>query len=75
MMLKSYLRQMFKTKKSAGYTVSTIGWLDSQLRISPAKITFKLWMMYESILDIYLGQNVSTFNYEGIQYTPVQFWQ
>ncbi|MCL5130242.1 MULTISPECIES: C1 family peptidase [unclassified Algibacter] len=27
----------------------------------------------ESILDIYLGKNVETFNYEGIQYTPKSF--
>lgn len=27
----------------------------------------------ESILDIYLGKNVETFNYEGVQYTPQSF--
>jgi bleomycin hydrolase len=27
----------------------------------------------ESVLDIYLGKNVETFNYEGVQYTPKSF--
>lgn len=27
----------------------------------------------ESVLDIYLGKNITTFNYEGVQYTPKSF--
>ncbi|WP_147676832.1 C1 family peptidase [Algibacter pacificus] len=27
----------------------------------------------ESVLDIYLGKNIETFNYEGVQYTPKSF--
>lgn len=27
----------------------------------------------ESVLDVYLGKNITTFNYEGVQYTPKSF--
>jgi bleomycin hydrolase len=43
---------------------------------NPAKQLSPRWKQaVESILDIYLGKNVSTFNYEGIQYTPASFME
>ncbi|WP_103070264.1 C1 family peptidase [Aquimarina sediminis] len=31
------------------------------------------WKSYEAMLDIYLGERPSTFNYENKEYTPVEF--
>jgi len=41
---------------------------------NPAKQLSPKWkQVIESVLDIYLGENIPTFNYEGVQYTPISF--
>lgn len=41
---------------------------------NPARQLSKKWkQVTENILDVYLGENVESFNYEGIQYTPQSF--
>ena len=41
---------------------------------NPARELSPKWKaVTESVLDIYLGKNISTFNYEGVEYTPKSF--
>lgn len=49
------------------------GLLDAYIK-NPAKELSPRWKQaVENILDIYLGENVSSFYYEGVQYTPQSF--
>ncbi|MFD1613811.1 C1 family peptidase [Gelatiniphilus marinus] len=41
---------------------------------NPGKQLSPKWkQVTESVLDTYLGKNISTFNYDGVQYTPKSF--
>ncbi|MFD1161906.1 C1 family peptidase [Hwangdonia seohaensis] len=49
------------------------GILDVYIENPGRQLSPKWKQVTESVLDIYLGKNISTFNYEGVQYTPKSF--
>lgn len=49
------------------------GLLDVYIDNPGRKLSTKWKAVTESVLDIYLGKNISTFHYEGRQYTPKSF--
>ncbi len=49
------------------------GLLDVYIDNPGRKLSSKWRGLTEAVLDSYLGKNVTTFNYEGVQYTPQSF--
>ncbi len=49
------------------------GLLDVYINNPARQLSPKWKQVTESVLDIYLGENISTFNYNGKQYTPKSF--
>lgn len=49
------------------------GLLDVYIKNPGGELSPKWKKVTESVLNIYLGENISTFNYEGIKYTPKSF--
>ncbi|WOD43008.1 C1 family peptidase [Hwangdonia lutea] len=49
------------------------GMLDVYIKNPGRQLSPKWKLVTESVLDIYLGKNISTFNYEDVQYTPESF--
>jgi len=49
------------------------GLLDAYIDNPAGKLSPRWKQAVESVLDIYLGKNVTSFNYEGVQYTPKSF--
>ena len=49
------------------------GLLDVYVKNPGRQLSPKWKEVTESVLDIYLGKNISTFNYEGVSYTPKSF--
>ncbi|GAA4898411.1 C1 family peptidase [Flaviramulus aquimarinus] len=47
--------------------------LDTYISNPGQQLSSKWKQVTEHILDTYLGKNVSTFNYEGVEYTPKSF--
>jgi len=49
------------------------GLLNTYVKDVKKPLSPKWKQVIESVLDIYLGENIKTFNYEGVEYTPKSF--